>query len=160
MTLSQLLTEDRIIVELRARERWAAIREMADELFIRSDMAVGVRSRLLGRLHDRENRLSTGIGHGVAIPHAQVPGLERVHAVLARSTPGLDFDAVDDEPVHLLVMFLVSDVDHQLRLETLSAIGKTLSQAEFREKLMRAGSAQEMREVLTGRPTVVPRVVR
>jgi nitrogen PTS system EIIA component len=152
MTLSQLITKDDIIPELKAQDRWGAIRELSERLFEQAGFDPAARPTLLGRLHDRENRQSTGIGAGVGIPHAQVPGLAQVFAIMGRSVGGLEFEAVDDELVNLVVLFLVPEDQPHLRLEILSAIGKTLVQPKFRDQLLRAVSVDEMHSVLTGRP--------
>lgn len=152
MTLGQLLSDDCILPELASRDRWGVIEELAECLFAGGHLAAGDRECIFSRLHDRENRLSTGVGSGVAIPHALCPHVDHVVAAFGRSRAGIEFDAMDQEPVHIVVLFVVPDRQYRLRLETLSAIGKTLANPELRERLMHATTAAELKLVLGGRP--------
>ncbi len=152
MTLASLLSEPQIALDLTATTRWGAIEELAARLFQLKLLPEGDHERVMTLLREREVRLSTGIGSGVAITHALCPHVDRVVAVMGRSVTGIDFAAIDKAPVHLIVLFVVPEREYRLRLETLSAIGKSLTRADLRQRLMRARSTAEVLAVLSGRP--------
>lgn len=91
--------------------------------------------KTLSALQERENLGPTGVGHGVALPHARLPGLEHVVAAFVRLEKPLDFDAADKQPVDLFFCLLAPEeagVDH---LKALALVSRTLRNAEFCSKL-------------------------
>ncbi len=151
MTLGRLLTVDHIIPNLDAAEQWPAIDEMAGLLFTRDLLPASDRPAVLEGLRQREQQFTTNIGSGVAIPHAFHPELREVLAVFARSRTGISFGDAARSPVHLIVLFILPQHDHRLRLETLAAIAKTVAHGEMRQRLLEAGSAEEILALLSGR---------
>ena len=160
MTLASLLSEPQIVLDLTASTRWGAIEELAARLFDLQLLPANERESVMALLRERELRLSTGIGSGVAIPHALCPHVDRVVAVMGRSIAGIDFAAIDKAPVHLIVLFVLPEREYRLRLETLSAIGKSLTRAELRQRLLRAESTAEVLAVLSGRPGSRTQIIR
>ena len=92
--------------------------------------------------------MSTGIGFGIAIPHASSGALNKVVTAFGHSHQGIDFDALDEKPVHFLVLFLVPNDQMQVHLKTLSAIAKFLNNRITREELASASSASEIMTIL------------
>jgi PTS system nitrogen regulatory IIA component len=86
----------------------------------------------------REARGSTGVGFGVALPHARVSGLDRVRGVFARLEAPLPFDAVDDQPVDLVFALFTPDGPQTDHLRALARISRVLRQGELREQLRQA----------------------
>jgi PTS system nitrogen regulatory IIA component len=86
-------------------------------------------------LFARERLGSTGLGHGVAIPHGRIKGLKQPHAAVVRLQEPIAFDAPDEEPVGLLIFLLVPEVATQRHLEILSEIAEMLSDRNLREQL-------------------------
>ncbi len=86
-------------------------------------------------LFARERLGSTGLGHGVAIPHGRIKGLKQPHAAVVRLQQAIAFDSPDDEPVSLLIFLLVPEVATQRHLEILSEIAEMLSDRALREQL-------------------------
>jgi mannitol/fructose-specific phosphotransferase system IIA component (Ntr-type) len=99
-------------------------------------------------LHAREDQVSTGIGHGVAIPHAYCDRIDEPVAVLGRSREGIDFEACDNAPVHFVILLLVPKDQPHLHLQTLASIARLFSQCEVRKKLKEANSAGDLLEAL------------
>lgn len=147
MTLAELLTPERIIPDLAADSQLEAIGEMVGHLVSIGDLSEEQRSPALSALKAREEQRSTGIGGGVAIPHAFLPGLENVVAVFARSEEGVEFCALDRALVHFVVCFIVPEAEHGLHLKTLAAIAKTLNSADTRNRLAGAQSTGEILEI-------------
>lgn len=152
MTLGQLLTPAQIIPELKGRDRWSVLQELTGRLFELDLVPEDHRPTILKRLCEREELITTGIGAGVAIPHALCPYSRHIIAAFGRSREGVDFDAMDQAPVHIVVLFIVPETNYRLRLETLSAIGKTLSHRDVRDRLMEAESVERLHLLLSGRP--------
>ncbi len=152
MKLGNLLTPDRIILEMTAGQHWPAIVELIDHLVSCSSLAPELRDEVLEALKTREEQVSTGVGHGVAIPHAFSDKLERVVAVLGRSKAGIDFEALDGKPVHFVILFLVPKKDYHLHLQTLAAIAKMFTNPESRRRLGDAAGHQEILDIFAGKP--------
>ncbi|MDF1657245.1 MAG: PTS sugar transporter subunit IIA [Verrucomicrobiales bacterium] len=148
MTLSEILNPERVIAEMQSEEHWPAIVELVDHLITTSTLTTAQKEPALSALKAREEHGSTGIGGGIAIPHAKIPHLDELVAVFGRSNPGVDFCAQDCAPVHYIVLFLVPEGQHGAHLKTLASIAKTLNSAETRTQLSSAGSAEEIYRIL------------
>ncbi len=107
------------------------------------------RALVTDSLFSRERLGSTGLGHGVAIPHGRIKGLKApMAAVFLLATP-IGFDAPDDAPVRLLIFLLVPEAATQKHLEILSEIAELLSDAELREKMNNCGNAAELHGLIS-----------
>ncbi len=92
----------------------------------------------------REKLGSTGMGKGVAIPHGRMQALTTPIIVVAIHQQGIDFDAIDDELVHIVVMLLVPDDDHKSHLELLAKLARLLQQEPIRQQLKNAQDASSI----------------
>jgi len=129
---------------MRATERWAAIVELIDLLVQKDRINSGDRDSILTALRQREETMSTGIGFGIAIPHASSNCVSEVVAAFGRSTRGIEFDSLDNSPVKFIVLFVVPKDQFQVHLRTLAAIAKFLNDKSVREQLGRADSSEEI----------------
>jgi len=148
MKLANLLDQEELILELEAVDHWPAIVELVDQLVSTGKLPAGHRDSMLEALRNREEMVSTGIGSGVAIPHAFSDDLEEVIAVFGRSARGIDFEALDNAPVHLIFLFIVPRRDYQMHLKTLAAIAKTFTNPRLRDALRNATTQEELIELL------------
>lgn len=146
MKLSQLISADQILPEMRAQDHWPAIVELVEHLRFLGRIDDTLEQEILGSLKIREELVSTGIGSGVAIPHAFSENVDHVIAVLGRSKSGIDFEALDGGPVHFVFLFIVPSKDHHLHLRTLAAIAKMFTNAEIRRRI---GEADTREVILT-----------
>jgi mannitol/fructose-specific phosphotransferase system IIA component (Ntr-type) len=96
----------------------------------------------------RETSMSTGIGFGIGIPHASTDLIFEVVGSLGRSRTGVNFDALDNQPVKLVMLFLVPQGQFQKHLHTLANIAKLLHKAAFREALEKAPDADAMLAII------------
>lgn len=151
MTLSSLLTVGQIIPEMKATERWPAITEIVDLLVAQNRIAAADRESVLASLRQREETMSTGIGFGIAIPHASSEHVTEVVAGFGRSKSGIEFDSLDNELVHFIVLFIVPRDQFQVHLRTLAAIAKFLNDRTVREELGSAPDAGAILQVFTSR---------
>ena len=106
------------------------------------------RGLVTDNLFARERLGSTGLGHGVAIPHGRIKGLKNPLAAVLRVQQPIPFDAPDDEPVLLLIFLLVPEAATQRHLEILSEIAEMLSDRELRERLKTEGDAVKLHELI------------
>jgi mannitol/fructose-specific phosphotransferase system IIA component (Ntr-type) len=111
---------------------------------------------MLAAFKAREEQVSTGIGSGVAIPHAFSDDLEQVAAVFGRSKAGIDFEAIDNSPVHFIILFIVPRKDYHLHLRTLAAIAKMFTNSEVRRQLGTAQTRDEILAILDSKPSRAP----
>lgn len=148
MKLSQLISADQILPEMRAGEHWPAIVELVEHLRILGKIDDTLETEILESLRVREELVSTGIGSGVAIPHAFSDNVDHVIAVLGRSKVGIDFQSLDGGPVHFVFLFIVPRKDHHLHLRTLAAIAKMFTNGEIRRRIAEAGTREEILTIL------------
>jgi hypothetical protein len=147
MTLASLLSEDQIIPEMVATDRWQAIEEIIDRLVEEGKLDASHREDAISSLRHREETMSTGIGFGIAIPHASCDSVLEVTACFGRSKSGIDFESLDGKPVHFIVLFLVPKDQFQTHLRTLAAIAKFLNDPAVRTDLAAATDAASILRV-------------
>jgi mannitol/fructose-specific phosphotransferase system IIA component (Ntr-type) len=148
MDLADILSRDQIVPDLRATNRWEAIDELIDNLVATGKIQPGDRDAVTAAVKKRETSMSTGIGFGIGIPHASTDLIYEVVGALGRSGKGVNFDALDNQPVKLVMLFLVPQGQFQKHLHTLANIAKLLHKAEFREALEQAPDAEAMLNVI------------
>ena len=153
MSLAELLSADQIIPEMKATERWDAIVELMDLLVARGQIKPEDRDGILASLKQREETMSTGIGFGIGIPHASTDLIYEVVGAFGRSKNGVNFDALDNQPVHLVMLFLVPQGQFQKHLHTLANIAKLLHNKEFRQALETAPDAEAMVKIIKSHAT-------
>lgn len=130
-----------------------AISEIIDHLIFNGLIAEGLHDEIIQLLKEREQQISTGIGSGVAIPHAFSDNVDKVTACFARSKSGVDFEALDNAPVNFIVLFVVPKKDYALHLQTLAAIAKMFNNCEVRSQLQEAKTADEVLDIFASRPS-------
>lgn len=155
MKLAKLITADQIVLDVKAVEHWPAITELVDHLVEIGRLPQDQRAEILDALKAREDQVSTGVGAGVAIPHAFSDTLEDVVAVFGKSKVGIDFEAIDNAPVHFIILFIVPRKDYHLHLRTLAAIAKMFTNIEIRRQLGLAETRDEILAILDPKPSRV-----
>lgn len=148
MTLSEIIHDDHVVPELAATNRWEAIDELVDKLVECHAIAATDREAILDVVKKRETSMSTGIGFGIGIPHASTDLIDEVVGALGRSKDGINFDALDNQPVNLVVLFLVPQGQFQKHLHTLANIAKRLHNRDFRKALEEAPDTAAMLEII------------
>lgn len=144
MTLGNLLSAETILPEMQATERYAAIAELVDLLVTHRHIDGPDRDTVLAALRAREETMSTGIGFGIAIPHASSDRVTKVVAAFGRSTKGIEFESLDNALVKFVVLFVVPKDQFQTHLRTLAAIAKFLNDRNVRERLGTAPTAADV----------------
>ena len=149
MNLSEIVQGDHIVPDLQATNRWEAIDELVDKLIESGAIAKPDRDAIIDLVKKRENSMSTGIGFGIGIPHASTELIDNVVGALGRAKEGINFEALDNQPVTLVVLFLVPKGQFQKHLHTLANIAKQLHNKAFRIALEEAPDAASIREILS-----------
>jgi len=143
MRLSELLSANAVKIPLLARDKRAALEELADLLC--ADPAIAPRRQeILDALDARERLMSTAIGRGVAVPHAELAAPVRAVAAIGISPEGIDYAAPDGRPVHIFFMMVVSRDQSHERITALSALSRMMRKADVRAEICGAKSAEEI----------------
>ena len=148
MNLGDILSLETIVPDLRATNRWEAIDQLIDNLVATRKIQAENRDAIVAVVKKRESSMSTGIGFGIGIPHASTDLIQEVVGALGRSATGIDFDALDNQPVNLVMLFLVPQGQFQKHLHTLANIAKLLHIKEFRQELEQAPDAAAMYAII------------
>lgn len=151
MTLANLLSDGQILPAMKAEGRWEAIGELVDLLVEVGKVDPADKSAVLESIRQREQTMSTGIGFGIAIPHASSDKVPQVVAAFGRSKKGVEFDSLDGQPVFFIVLFVVPKDQFQTHLRTLAAIAKFLNDKAVREELGNATDASQILKVFENR---------
>ncbi|MSR43272.1 MAG: PTS sugar transporter subunit IIA [Pedosphaera sp.] len=149
MTLSEIVQKEQILTELKASNRWEAIDELIGRLVECGRIKPEHREAITAVVKKRETSMSTGIGFGIGIPHASTDQIDEVVGALGRSKVGIDFEALDNQPVNLVVLFLVPQGQFQKHLHTLASIAKLFHSKEFRQQLEQAPDAAAMHQIIS-----------
>jgi fructose-specific phosphotransferase system IIA component len=148
MTLGDILQKEQIITELSAANRWEAIDELINRLVECGKIKPETKEQIAAVVKKRETSMSTGIGFGIGIPHASTDLIYEVVGAFGRSSKGVNFDALDNQPVHLVMLFLVPQGQFQKHLHTLANIAKLLHNKDFRAALLQAPDAETMLKIV------------
>ena len=148
MDLADILSREQITPDLRATNRWEAIDELIGNLVATGKIQPGDREAVTAAVKKRETSMSTGIGFGIGIPHASTDLIYDVVGAFGRSKKGVNFDALDNQPVKLVMLFLVPQGQFQKHLHTLANIAKLLHKTEFRQSLEEAPDSGTMYRII------------
>ena len=143
--ISQLLPRSNVALDIDAGSK-KRVFEHAGQIF-ESGQAIS-RSLVFDSLFARERLGSTGLGHGVAIPHGRIKGLKAPMAAVFQLAGPIGFDAPDEQPVSLLIFLLVPEAATQQHLEVLSEIAELLSNSQLREALKTTQNAAELHQII------------
>ena len=145
--LASILPASQVLVGVEATSKKRAFEE-AGLLF--ENLHGLSRALITDSLFARERLGSTGLGHGVAIPHGRIKGLKAPMAAVLQLAQPIGFDAPDEQPVGLLIFLLVPEAATQKHLEILSEIAELLSDSALRERLKACTDATELHGMIAG----------
>lgn len=145
LLLTDLLTPDRIRVPLASSDKPGVLRELVQLL---ADLSGAPFEPLLNAVLEREAVLSTGIGHGIAIPHAKSSAVDQLWLVCGSSREGIAFDALDGQPVRLFFLLLGPDSAAGQHVKALSRIARLVRGDTVREALLCAESPEAFHQIL------------
>jgi PTS system fructose-specific IIC component/PTS system nitrogen regulatory IIA component len=146
--LSDIFTPATVKLGLFSRDKDAVFEELV--AFMTETRVSASSDEILASLRERENKMTTGIKQGIAIPHAKLKGIGPVAGALGISVPGIAYDSLDGKPVHLVFLF-VSDPDNpDDHIGVLTQIGRLTERPEFFNAMLGAASAHEAAALIAG----------
>jgi PTS system nitrogen regulatory IIA component len=146
MKLVDLIQVTGINADLSATDKPAALTELSGLL---AQLAPGIGAgRINEVLSARERLATTGVGDGVAIPHGKLDRLGQICAAVGLSRGGIDFEAVDGQPVHVLVALLAPEQATSDHLKALARVARLLKDPQLRDRLLECASAEEVYQVI------------
>lgn len=145
MRISALLNEKLISSKLHSKDKEGVLKELVELLHLAGK--VKDKDAALKALLGREELMSTGIGYGVAIPHAKSESVENIIAAFGRSREGVEYQALDGKPVYLIFLIMASEDASRLHIKALAKISRLLKNSHFREALMKAENARQILEL-------------
>lgn len=148
MKLTEIVASGAIIPRLGSSERDQVIAELVDALIACGAAEARLRDELIGRILERERRGSTGFGRGIAVPHVKHKNVKRMAAAVGLSPTGVDFNALDKQPVYSIFLLLSPEDRPEDHLQAMEVIFKNLSKETFRRFLRQAGSVAEVQDLL------------
>jgi nitrogen PTS system EIIA component len=149
MDMIDLVTPERVVLKLRADDKQQLLAELAR----RAAQATGLgRPIIEAALVAREQLGSTGVGAGIAIPHARIAGLASFFGLFARLDRALDYDAIDGQKVDLVFLLLVPANATSEHLQALASVSRRLRDATCAAKLRKATIAAALYDILTKGP--------
>lgn len=140
MKIADILSRDRVILELKSKGKQEVIQEMTAVL-PKEGLDL---ERVVQVLMDRERLGSTGIGDGVAIPHGKLSGLNSLIAAFGRSTQGVEFESLDGNPTHLFFLLVAPEDSAGAHLKALARVSRLFKDGQFRKVLMGAKNIDEL----------------
>lgn len=144
--LRELFTPARIKTRLEAEDKDEVFEELVDLLV--TQYRLSSRDEVLDAIRRREEKMSTGIKRGIAIPHAKTALAKGVIGVIGISRTGIDYQSLDGEPVHLLFLMLSSEADAGLHLAVLKKIALLVENPDFYEAAMAAPDAEAVHRTI------------
>ncbi|MFG0306517.1 MAG: PTS sugar transporter subunit IIA [Phycisphaerales bacterium JB040] len=148
MNLTDIVVPEAIVPNLQPNERDDVLRELVDRLIEAGAADASIKDQLIERLLERERKGSTGFGRGVAVPHVKHKSITRMAAAIGLSEHGVEFNALDKQPVYSVVLLLSPEDKPEEHLQAMEAIFKNLSKDTFRRFLRQAGSVEDVTTLL------------
>jgi len=147
MNLKKLLSEDTIIFSLKGTTKEAIIGEMIDLLVARG--RIKDRDEALRVVLEREMKMSTGMQHGIAIPHGKTDSVDKLVTAIGLKKEGVDFGSMDGKPSTIFIMTISSVSRTGPHIQFLSEISQVLNDPEKRERILQSRNSAEVFEILT-----------
>lgn len=146
LKISEFLKPKAIIMDIHSREKLEAIKELVDHMVAKKFVKNG--EEFLQALAKRENLESTGIGNGIAIPHARTDSVKDLLLAFARSPEGVDFSSIDGKPSYLIFLIASPEQKKSEYIMALAKLSRLLRKRDVRERLRGAGTPEEVMEII------------
>jgi PTS system nitrogen regulatory IIA component len=148
MKLSEFIVSEAILPNLEATDRDGALRELVSSLAQAGALPSDAVDEVLEAIIKREQNGSTGFGKGVAVPHVKHPKVKKMAGTIGRSQAGIDFAALDHQPVYTVVLLLSPENQPQQHLQAMNVIFNNLQKDMFRRFLRQSTTRQAIQELL------------
>jgi PTS system fructose-specific IIA component/PTS system nitrogen regulatory IIA component len=148
MKLREIVVEKALIPDLKAEKREDVVKELIESLITAGSIDSDLREEFTKAVLSRERKGSTGFGHGVAVPHVKSSKVDKIIVTIGISEKGIDFNALDKQPVYSLFLLLSPEDRPEEHLDAMEAIFANLSQEQFRKFLKQASTVEEILTLL------------
>jgi mannitol/fructose-specific phosphotransferase system IIA component (Ntr-type) len=148
MKLREFIVADAVVAQLNAKSRDEAIRELVQSLSSAGAIDASACDEIVAALVKREKTGSTGFGKGVAVPHVKHAGVTKMVGTIGRSVEGLDFAALDSQPVFSIFLLLSPENQPQQHLQAMNIVFSNLQDDTFRKFLRQSDTRQKIVELL------------
>jgi PTS system nitrogen regulatory IIA component len=148
MKLKDFIVSEAIVAELQAADRDGAIRELVQSLANSGALPEDAVEEVVAALIKRETNGSTGFGKGVAVPHVKHSKLKKMVGTIGRSAAGIDFAALDHQPVYSIVLLLSPENQPQQHLQAMNIVFSNLQKDMFRRFLRQSATKQAISDLL------------
>lgn len=145
MNISELVSPSRIKVHVEAQSKEQVLTMLIDLLDVNGDLAN--KEQIAQTIFEREKLMSTGIGHGFALPHSKSPYVKSETAALITLKQPIEYDSLDNQPVNVVFMLLSNSANVSLHLKLLSKISRFIISEEFKTDLLKAKTPEEAYEL-------------
>ena len=135
MKISDLLSPADVVLDVREQDKTRLLRQLSAQAAAQVGLNPG---EISTQITKREGLGSTGVGNGVALPHARLRGLKAPFGLIARLRHSIDFDAIDDQPVDIVFLLLLPDAPDDAQLNALALVARTLRDAGALQRIRRA----------------------
>ncbi|MBN1341364.1 MAG: PTS sugar transporter subunit IIA [Phycisphaerae bacterium] len=148
MKLTDILTAECVKVPLEAKTKEAAITELID--LLNANGTLSDRDVMLRAVLEREQTRTTGIGHGLAVPHGKAHGCNHLVMAVGKPAEPIDFQSIDKQPVQVVVLLASPPDQTGPHIQALARISRLMTMEKFRTAMFKAGSAEELYGIIAG----------
>ncbi len=146
MILGEVFKPNTIVVQLESSEKEEAFEELIEQL-VSADPSLN-RTKLLEAVMERESKMTTGIKPGIAVPHGKSDAVKGCIGAIGISKYGVEYDALDGNPVHIIFMLLSATTDSEYHLRVLSRLAQIIDSPAVYDEIMGQSSADEVYSIL------------
>ncbi|MGH7902235.1 MAG: PTS sugar transporter subunit IIA [Thermodesulfobacteriota bacterium] len=146
MEINDVLKKESVIPNLYSKTKSEVIRELSDK--VATIYPNFNRENLISVLLEREKLCSTAVDEGVAIPHGKMSGISSIIVAFGRSIEGIDFESLDGNPTHLFILLIAPENSSGVHLKILARISRIFKNPDFRSRITKAGSQDEIYELI------------
>jgi len=147
MKISEYLNPELIKLDLASETKDELFPEMV-QLFVKNGLVTDA-AEAVRILEEREEKMSTGVGNGIGIPHGKLPEAKRSILALGISRNGIDYDSLDGEPVYIVITIFANPENPAQHIEVLAEISRLFAIPEFAQRIRNARSAQEVLDIIS-----------
>lgn len=148
MKFEDFVCSESLVLELKATNRDEVIEELLDALVDSGRIKKSYKADILETLINRENEASTGMGKGIAMPHVKHQAVTDIVAAVGKSTNGIDFSALDKQPVYSVILMISPADDPDRHLQALEHLFKHVQNERFRKFLRQAQTTEQIMDLL------------
>jgi mannitol/fructose-specific phosphotransferase system IIA component (Ntr-type) len=150
VTVPELIRRKLVYVGLSSSDKSEAIRELVQFMIDEGELSEDQREPVLKAVYGRERFMSTGMEHGIALPHGVTDVVPEELAAIGLSRDGVGFDSMDGHPTHIVILLLTPTLKALTRVRTLAKIAELINDAEIRRRLIEAPDRESALSIILG----------